>query len=69
MIDVPTATPKIPSTIPGIVNGLPLETGSAVTKIPCISPTDETVLTQVIEVDAGAVDTAVAHSALAIGHV
>lgn len=65
---MPKVTPKIPSAIPSIVDGQPLETGSAVTKIPCISPADETVLAELIEADAGAVDIAVAAARRAFDH-
>jgi acyl-CoA reductase-like NAD-dependent aldehyde dehydrogenase len=68
VIAVPQLKPKIPSAIPGIVDGQPLETGSAVTNIPCISPADETVLTDLTEADSRAVDIAVAAARRAFDH-
>ena len=53
-----TTTPKLPTEIPGIVDGQPVAPAS-VMKIPCISPADETVLSELIEADAGVVDAAV----------
>jgi len=60
--------PGIPSEIPAIVNGQPLSP-TAVTKIPCISPANESVLSNVIEADSSVVDTAVgaARAAFASG--
>ena len=53
-----TSTPKLPTEIPGIVDGEPVAPAS-VMKIPCISPADETLLSELIEADAGVVDAAV----------
>ena len=53
-------TPQIPAAIPSIIDGEPLDAGPTVTKLPCISPADENVLTELHEADSGAVDSAVA---------
>jgi len=58
LIEMPNAIVKIPSAIPSIVDGLPVEAGLEATKIPCISPADESVLTELIEADVGTVDNA-----------
>ncbi len=53
-------TVKIPTAIPSIVGGLPVDADSNAKNISCISPSDESVLTQLIEADVGTVDIAVA---------
>jgi acyl-CoA reductase-like NAD-dependent aldehyde dehydrogenase len=68
LIEVAGKTPKIPSAIPGIVDGMPAEAESVAKRIPCISPADESVLTQLIEADVGAVDIAVAAARRAFDH-
>lgn len=62
------ATPKIPAAIPSIVDGRPVETDASATTIPCISPADEAVLTELHEADAGTVDAAVAAARRAFDH-